>query len=247
MAAYSAPHLTAVAIRRSCFIVQTLISDGPAIPVASGIVSQVTASIVTDDPVAADGVQAYLRTAADIRVLPPGRALEADVVVVVTTTPTEELLGTLEQIHATAVNPRQCLVLISDPLIERHLSRAFRCGVVSAVPRRGATRETIIHAVQASGRGSSVLPGPATRWLADRGRRFEQVLLSAHGITAGGLTTREVDILKLLADGMSTVEIAQQLNYAERTIKNVIADMLSRLNLRNRTQAVSYAYRVGAI
>jgi DNA-binding NarL/FixJ family response regulator len=73
------------------------------------------------------------------------------------------------------------------------------------------------------------------------------VLLSAHGITAGGLTTREVDVLKLLADGMSTVEIAQQLNYAERTIKNVIADMLSRLNLRNRTQAVSYAYRVGAI
>lgn len=210
-------------------------------------VGQLTASIITDDPVAADSVYAYLRPVPGIQVLPPEGAGEADVVVVVTTTPTEELLGTLDEVHRSAVNPRQCMVLISNPLPERHLARAFRDGVVSVVPRRTATREAVIHAVQASGHGSSVLAGPTARWLADHGRNFEQVLLSAHGITAGGLTTREVDILKLLADGMSTAEIARHLNYAERTIKNVIADMLSRLGLRNRTQAVAHAYRVGAI
>lgn len=216
-------------------------------PRPADAVGQVSASVITDDPVAADAVQAYLHTAADIRVLPRERALDAEVVVAVTTTPTEQLFGVLEEIHRAGVSPRQCMVLICDPLPERHLSRAFRYGVVSIVPRRSASREAIIHAVQASGRGSSVLSGPATRWLADQGRDFQKALLSSHGITAGGLTTREVDVLRLLADGLSTAEIAQQLNYAERTIKNVIADMLSRLQLRNRAQAVSYAYRAGAI
>jgi DNA-binding NarL/FixJ family response regulator len=241
--------------------VKTLIAGGPADPLTTGtirnarpgrhgppeVVDEVTASIITDDPLAADGVQAHLHAAADIRVLPPDLAPEAEVVVVVTATPTEELFGTLARVHRTAVSGRQCMVLICDPLSERDLSRAFRYGLVSLVPRRGASREAVVHAVQASGRGSAVLPGPATRWLADHGRHFEQVLMSAHGITAGGLTTREVDILKLLADGMSTAEVAQRLNYAERTIKNVIADMLARLELRNRAQAVGYAYRAGVI
>lgn len=207
----------------------------------------ITASIVTDDPVAADGVRGYLSAAGDVRVLPPERTLEADVVVVVTTTPSDELLDTLERIHRAMTGPRQCMVLISDPLAERHLSRAFRYGVVSVVQRSSASRDAVVSAVRASGRGSSVLSGPATRWLADHGRNFQQVLMTAHGITAGGLTVREVDILRLLAEGMSTAEIAQKLNYAERTIKNVIADMLSRHQLRNRIQAVAYAYRVGAI
>lgn len=216
----------------------------PGLPDAVG---QVTVSVITDDPVGADAVQAYLRTAADLRVLPRDRARDADVVVAVTTTPTPELLGALEEVHRAGSSPRRCVVLICDPLPERLLARAFRYGVVSIVPRRSATRETITAAVQASGRGSSMLSGPVTRWLADHGREFQQVLLSTHGITAGGLTTREVDILRLLADGMSTAEVAQRLSYAERTIKNVIADLLSRLQLRNRTQAVSYAYRAGAI
>jgi DNA-binding NarL/FixJ family response regulator len=234
----------------------TWTTDGPAVPAGEppsrrqGLLEtadRVTASIVTDDPVGADGVEAYLRRAAGIRVLPPERRLEADVVVVITTTPTEGLLAAVDETHRAAANPQQCMVLIADPLIDRHLYRAFRYGMVSLVPRSSATPEAIIHAVLASGRGSCVLPGPTARWLADHGRHFEQVLLTAHGITAGGLTTREVDILRLLAGGMSTPEIAQHLNYAERTIKNVIADMLSRLHLRNRTQAVAYAYQAGAL
>lgn len=54
-------------------------------------------------------------------------------------------------------------------------------------------------------------------------------------------------MLRLLPEGKSAVEIANQLNYAERTIKNVIRELLERHNFKNRTQAVAYAIRAGAI
>jgi len=54
-------------------------------------------------------------------------------------------------------------------------------------------------------------------------------------------------VLKLLADGLGTNEIASALAYSERTIKNVIHDVTSRLNLRNRSHAVAYAVKAGIV
>jgi len=54
-------------------------------------------------------------------------------------------------------------------------------------------------------------------------------------------------VLALLAEGYPTREIAQRLSYSERTIKNVVQEITTRLQLRNRTQAVAYAIRRGWI
>ncbi len=54
-------------------------------------------------------------------------------------------------------------------------------------------------------------------------------------------------MLKLVADGLDTAEIADSLAYSERTIKNIIHDVTARLNLRNRSHAVAYAVRQGLI
>jgi DNA-binding NarL/FixJ family response regulator len=56
-----------------------------------------------------------------------------------------------------------------------------------------------------------------------------------------------VDVLRLLADGLDSAEIAQKLNYSERTIKNIVSGMMSRLGMRNRTQVVAHALRSGAL
>lgn len=54
-------------------------------------------------------------------------------------------------------------------------------------------------------------------------------------------------MLRLLAEGLDTAEIAAKLNYSERTIKNIISAVTRRLNLRNRTHAVAYAIRAGTL
>jgi DNA-binding NarL/FixJ family response regulator len=72
-------------------------------------------------------------------------------------------------------------------------------------------------------------------------------LLTPRGLSFAGLTVRERDVLQLVADGLSTREVATHLAYSERTIKNVIQDLTIRLNVRNRTQAVAYAVRNGWI
>ena len=54
-------------------------------------------------------------------------------------------------------------------------------------------------------------------------------------------------MLRLLADGWETAEIAARLNYSERSVKNIIHGVLGRHGLRNRTQAVAYALRSGVL
>ena len=61
------------------------------------------------------------------------------------------------------------------------------------------------------------------------------------------LAERERCVLQLFADGLTTREVARQMCYSERTIKNVLQDLTIRLNVRNRTHAVAYAVRHGWI
>lgn len=63
----------------------------------------------------------------------------------------------------------------------------------------------------------------------------------------GRLTDREVDVLRLLADGNSTREIATRLSYSERTVKNIVHVLLAKLNCRTRAHAVALAARRGVI
>ena len=62
-----------------------------------------------------------------------------------------------------------------------------------------------------------------------------------------GLVARERDVLRLLADGLDTRSISGTLSYSERTVKNVLHDLNTRLQLRNRSHAVAYAVREGLI
>jgi DNA-binding NarL/FixJ family response regulator len=72
-------------------------------------------------------------------------------------------------------------------------------------------------------------------------------VLAPRGLTFSGLTERELSVLRLLADGHDTAEVGRQLFYSERTVKNIVHDVTSRLDLRNRTHAVAYALRQGLI
>jgi DNA-binding CsgD family transcriptional regulator len=83
--------------------------------------------------------------------------------------------------------------------------------------------------------------------LLDSVRRLQRDVLAPRGLGSAGLTAREVEVVRLMSEGCDTAEIADQLCYSERTVKNVIYALTSRLNLRNRPHAVAYAMRAGVI
>jgi DNA-binding NarL/FixJ family response regulator len=76
---------------------------------------------------------------------------------------------------------------------------------------------------------------------------LQRQVLAPRGLTFSGLTERELSVLRLLAEGYDTNEVGSQLFYSERTVKNIIHDLTSRLELRNRTHAVAYAIKQGLI
>ena len=72
-------------------------------------------------------------------------------------------------------------------------------------------------------------------------------MLAPRGLRFSGLSDREVDVLRLVAEGYDTGEIARRLAFSERTIKSVLHDVTTRLQLRNRAHAVAFAVREGFI
>ncbi len=81
-------------------------------------------------------------------------------------------------------------------------------------------------------------------------RQVHQVherILAPRGLAFASLSSRETDVLRLVSDGMDTKQIAVTLSYSERTIKNIIHDIVRRFGLRNRCHAVSFAIRQGLI
>ena len=66
-------------------------------------------------------------------------------------------------------------------------------------------------------------------------------------MTTVGLSTREAEVLRLVADGFDTTDIAQQLAYSESTIKGILAKLMARMDARNRCHAIAIAVRGGLI
>jgi DNA-binding NarL/FixJ family response regulator len=118
------------------------------------------------------------------------------------------------------------------------------CGVVR---RTDATAERLVRVIEIAAAGEGSLPTDLIGRLLHQVSKLQHQVLSPRGLSLTGLTDRETTILRLVADGMDTHEIADRLAYSERTVKNVLHDVTSRFQLRNRSHAVAYALREGLI
>jgi DNA-binding NarL/FixJ family response regulator len=208
--------------------------------------SLVPVAVIATDPLTSEGVTAYLRACPQIEVVPAAEAGRANVVLVMASLVTEEIMDLLRQVAERADGgPR--IVLVGDGIREPQLLNAVTCGLVSVLPRRDATFGRIAAAVLEASKGRGDMPAAAVGWLAAQLRSIQQEVLAPAGLTVAGLQTREIDVLRLLADGFDTAHIAAELNYSERTVKNIIHHLLIRLRLRNRSHAVAYALRSGLL
>lgn len=196
------------------------------------------------DSVTETGIVGALRGRPEVQVVETGEVAEAAVGVVAS----EELdEDTLRVVRAMQRNGCPRVVLVLTNVDEAGVLTAVEAGASGLLRRTDATPESLTTAIQTASRGDGTLPPDLLGRLLSAVGRLQRQVLTPRGLTFTGLTTREVEVLRLVADGLDTSEIAKTLAYSERTIKNVIHDITMRLNLRNRTHAVAYALRQGLI
>jgi DNA-binding NarL/FixJ family response regulator len=120
---------------------------------------------------------------------------------------------------------------------------AMKAGAIGFLRKDTLTTEGLAAAVQAAASGAGVVT-PELLGSLVRSAEPNGVNGRAHHAT---LTDREQQVLALIAAGHPTREVAQQLCYSERTVKNVLHDVVTKLNARSRSQAVAFAVREGLI
>jgi DNA-binding NarL/FixJ family response regulator len=203
--------------------------------------------VLASDSLTREGTVAYLRSCPQITPVTEGRPDGAGLVLVMAGVVTEQTLSQMERVAAQEGAGAVRFVLVCEQIREPQLFRAVACGLVSVVPRQDADHSRIVRAVVNASEGRGEMPGYAVGWLTGRIRSVQDQVLEPHGLTPAGFRAREIDVLRLLADGLETTEIAAELNYSERTVKNIIHGMLSRMRLRNRPHAVAHALRSGVL
>ena len=199
--------------------------------------------VAADDPISRSGIMAHLRGRPRCHVVEPHHA-EADVTVVVVDKIDESACRTIRAAQQQGT-PR--VVVVTAGLDETGLLAAIEAGACGFIRRSEATPELLEEVVEKAARGDGSVPSDLLGRLFGRIGELQRNVLGPQGLTIGGLTEREIDVLRLVAGGLDTGQIADELCYSERTIKNVIHDVTTRFNLRNRAHAVAYAVRKGLI
>jgi DNA-binding NarL/FixJ family response regulator len=133
------------------------------------------------------------------------------------------------------------VIVCSSHCAEDAVLAALQAGAVGVLRKDTLTTDSLATAVRAAANGTGVVTPDLLRELLD-------------GLAAGlerpvvpRLTDREQQVLALIAEGHPTREVAEQLCYSERTVKNVLHDVVTKLGARSRSQAVAHAVREGLI
>lgn len=197
-----------------------------------------------EDPISQAGVAAQLRGRPETYVV-EGEAIDRATVAVVVTEPVDDAIVRVVRGIQRGGCPK--VVLVASQLDDSSLMLAVEAGVSGLLRRQEATPEVLARAVVTASQGNGTLAPDLVGRLLDRVSRLQHDVLLPRGIGRDGMNDRERDVLRLLADGLGTHEIANELAYSERTIKNIIHDVTTRLHLRNRSHAVAYAIKTGIV
>ncbi|GIV65767.1 MAG: response regulator transcription factor [Chloroflexota bacterium] len=210
----------------------------------------ITVIIVDDHAVVRQGLTAFLQTQEDIEII--GEAENgAQLLELLPNSVPDVLLMDLimpdmDGVEATrrvkAISPHTQVIIFTSYYKDEHIFPAVRAGALSYILKD--TKPTdLVDAIRKASRGEAVLhPRVAARLVQEvQGTRSESINPFSE------LSDREMEILRLIASGISNREIAEKLFISEKTVKSHVSNILSKLHLADRTQAAVYAWNQGIV
>jgi DNA-binding NarL/FixJ family response regulator len=206
--------------------------------------------IADDQPMMRAGFKAVLEATGSIEVVAEAGTGEEAVVAARRHDPDVVLMDIrmpgLDGIEATRRLPGQRVLILTTFGLDEYIIEALRAGASGFLLKDAPTQE-VVDAVRAVAAGDAVLAPAVTRRLLDQvGRRLPAAMSRApEGLSE--LTDREQQVLRMLAVGLANAEIAEALVLSEATVKTHVSNLLGKLGLRDRVQAVIYAYESGLI
>ncbi|HET9521754.1 MAG TPA: response regulator transcription factor [Candidatus Limnocylindrales bacterium] len=211
--------------------------------------------LVDDQPIVRSGFRMILADEPDIDVvgeaadgraaLDAARRLRPDVVVMDIRMPVLDGIAATREIVADPELAIRVLVLTTFDADE-HVVEALRAGA-SGFLLKDVTPEAFAAAIRTVAAGDALLAPSVTRRLLDRFRDRLPAASDERHERLRELTERELEVVKLVARGLSNREIAERLTLAEPTVKTHVSHALLKLDLRDRAQAVVFAYEVGLV
>jgi DNA-binding NarL/FixJ family response regulator len=205
--------------------------------------------VLAPDPVSRAGVASVLRFRTELEMVgirsltDPDRGAEPrpDVAVIVTDQVDAETLARIRSVRRAGTR----VVILARDVDGTTVLDTVNAGASAIVRRVEATDDRLSEAIRVAAVGDGSLPRDLANRLLQQVGAARSTADPAPSDTS--LTHRELRILRLLADGLSTLEIAREMAYSERTIKQAVHSLTTRLQLRNRSHAVAFAVRKGLI
>jgi DNA-binding NarL/FixJ family response regulator len=209
--------------------------------------------IVDDQDLVREGLRMLLDAEPDLRVvgeagngsqaLAQVRLLDPDVVLMDVRMP--EVDGVEATARLVRGGGRARVLMLTTFNLDEYVYRAMKAGA-SGFLLKDATRQQLASAVRTVAAGDSLLAPAITRRLIDDYCRGPAPGAATASV-AGPLSERELEVVRLVAQGLSNAEVAARLYLSEATVKSHVARVLAKLGLRDRVQIVVYAYEQGIV
>jgi NarL family two-component system response regulator LiaR len=210
----------------------------------------ITILIVDDHTIVRQGVRTLLDLHPDLQVVGEAENAEAALPLVEELVPDVVLLDLLlpgmNGVEATRrikrISPRTQIVVLTSYIEDEHLFPALRAGALSYLLKDIRPRE-LAESIRKAARGESVLHSRVAARMIQEVRETKRKVPPAFA----ELTPRELEVLQLLAEGQSNTAIAEQLVLSEKTVRGYMSNILSKLQMEDRTQAAVFAWQQGLI
>jgi DNA-binding NarL/FixJ family response regulator len=214
------------------------------------MMSKLRVLIADDQPLMRAGFRAVLEATGEMEVvgeagdgndaIAAARALKPDVILM------DIRMPNLDGIEAIRQLPTNRVLVLTTFGLDEYIVEALRAGA-SGFITKDVPADELVRAVRVVAAGDALLTPAVTRQLLDRVARRLPAPVATGPDQLQELTEREREVLELLARGMSNAEIAEALIVGEATVKTHVSNVLMKLGLRDRVQAVVLAYEIGLV